>query len=95
MGGIAMKELMNSIEERRRQGNWKEFDVFNTGRKDLHPMPVRWWQTEKGTTSTVAIGLPQISKSAPPKPRKRWIPVSPVKCLSPTTIQISSIPLAL
>lgn len=78
-----MREMMESIEERKRQGNWIEYDVQEMGRKDFQPIPVKWWQTDKGITSSVKIGLPQISNSVPPKPRKKWIPVSSIRFMTP------------
>lgn len=69
-------------------GEWINYDVHETGDPNLRPLPIRWWQSEKGTTSTVSIGLPQISKSVQPKPRRRWIPIAPVKCMTPTMLQV-------
>lgn len=90
-----MREMMRDIEERRQRGDWIEYDVHETGDEKLEPLRVRWWQTDKGVTSTISIGLPNISKSAPPKPRRKWIPVTPVKCLTVTKLQFCEIPIAL
>lgn len=95
MGGIAMKKMLQQIEEKKGREEWINYDVHETGDPNIRTLPIRWWQTEKGTTSTVFIGLPQISKSVQPKPRRRWIPISPVKCMAPTMIQVGELPISL
>lgn len=95
MGGAAMKEMREQMEIRRSLGNWVDYNVHQSGDPTLCPLPVSWSVNEKGSKSSIVIGLPRIARSVQPKQKKRWSPHTPVTCISPNKIQIGDIPIML